>query len=102
LFLRTLDDHRLLKAEVEGRAKPSFIIDKSIQEAYAKDDNCKFASNFDMNVLYCDKGKIFVQDAHNSTIINMFELPTALSSLITSTGLFKFFRDETNKGRFFV
>lgn len=32
----------------------------------------------------------------------MFELPTDLSSLITSTGLFKFFRDETNKKCFYV
>jgi hypothetical protein len=56
----------------------------------------------DMNVLYCDKGKIFVQDAHNSTIVNMFVLPTELTALITSTGLFKFFRDETNKDCFFV
>ena len=102
LFLRTLEDHRLLRTEVEGRAKPSFILDKSIQELYVKGDNCKFASNWDLNVLYCDKGKIFVQDAHNSTRLNMFELPTALTTQITSTGLFKFFRDETNKARFFV
>lgn len=103
MFLRTLEDHRLLqRTEVEGRAKPSFILDKSIQELYVKGDNCKFASNWMLNVLYCDKGKIFVQDAHNTTRLNMFELPTALTTKITSTGLFKFFRDETNKARFFV
>lgn len=61
-----------------------------------------FASNAEMNVLYCDKGRIFVQDAHNSSVLNMFELPQQLKALITGPGLFKFFRDETNKDSFYV
>ena len=66
--------------------------------------NCRFASNEEMNVLYCDGGKIIVQDAIQEDDVHHYLLPRKVRDTIGSINAqrFKFFKSENSPRLFYV
>ena len=64
---------------------------------YAGMQNCEFSSNTEVNVFYCDYGKMIVQDASKLTQLSIYKLPKEIADRISGNGAdrrFKVFQSK--------
>ena len=90
---------------VRQHAKASLLIGAGTKQlsdnGYA---NCRFASNLEVNVLYCDGGKLIVQDAIQEDDVRHYLLPRKVRDTIASLDAkrFKFFSSELQPRMFYI
>ena len=82
------------KRSSHQHAKASLLMGASDEELSKNGyEGCKFASNLEVNVLYCDGGKLIVQDSIEEDNVQHYLLPKKVrDTLATVNGKrFKFF-----------
>ena len=66
--------------------------------------NCKFISSTELNILYCNYGKLIIQDARNTEIEQQYILPEEVFEYIVQYGInaLKIIKNRLDHRKFYI